>query len=46
MILRRPTFWIILLLAAGFLYAPLHGNNVSLRKILSLLPSPSFWPAI
>ena len=32
MILRRPFFWIILLIAAGFIYAPLHGNNVSLRS--------------
>jgi branched-chain amino acid transport system permease protein len=36
MILRRPTFWIILLLAAGFLY-PLLGNNVSLREDLILV---------
>jgi branched-chain amino acid transport system permease protein len=36
-ILRRPTFWIILLVAAGFVYAPLHGNNVSLREDLILI---------
>jgi branched-chain amino acid transport system permease protein len=36
MILRRPSFWIILLLAAGFLY-PLRGNNVSLREDLILV---------
>jgi branched-chain amino acid transport system permease protein len=37
MILRRPFFWIILLIAAGFVYAPLHGNNVSLREDLILI---------
>ncbi len=37
MILRRPTFWIILLVAAGFVYGPLHGNNVSLREDLILV---------
>ena len=37
MILRRPTFWIILLIAAGFIYGPLHGNNVSLREDLILI---------
>ena len=37
MILRRPFFWIILLIAAGFIYAPLHGNNVSLREDLILV---------
>ena len=37
MILRRPFFWIILLIAAGFIYAPLHGNNVSLREDLILI---------
>jgi branched-chain amino acid transport system permease protein len=37
MILRRPCFWIILLIAAGFIYAPLHGNNVSLREDLILI---------
>ena len=37
MILRRPFFWIILLVAAGFVYAPLHGNNVSLREDLILI---------
>ena len=37
MILRRPFFWIILLIAAAFVYAPLHGNNVSLREDLILI---------
>ena len=37
MILRRPFFWIILVIAAGFIYAPLHGNNVSLREDLILV---------
>ena len=37
MILRRPTFWIILLVAAGFVYGPLRGNNVSLREDLILI---------
>src|SRR5271166_119182 len=36
-IFRRPFFWIILLIAAGFVYAPLHGNNVSLREDLILV---------
>ncbi|MGD0791736.1 MAG: branched-chain amino acid ABC transporter permease [Terriglobales bacterium] len=37
MILRRPFFWIILLIAAGFIYAPLHGDNVLLREDLILM---------
>jgi branched-chain amino acid transport system permease protein len=37
MILRRPFFWIILLIAAAFIYAPLRGNNVSLREDLILI---------
>jgi len=37
MILRRPFFWIILLTAAVFIYAPLRGNNVSLREDLILI---------
>src|SRR5208282_5061742 len=37
MILRRPFFWIILIVAAGFVYAPLRGNNVSLREDLILI---------
>ncbi len=37
MILRRPTFWIILMIAAGFIFAPLHGDNVSLREDLILV---------
>lgn len=37
MILRRPFFWIILSIAALFVYAPLRGNNVSLREDLILV---------
>jgi branched-chain amino acid transport system permease protein len=37
MMLRRPFFWIIVLIAAGFIYAPLRGNNVSLREDLILI---------
>jgi len=37
MILRRPFFWIILAIAALFLYLPLHGNDVSLREDLILI---------
>jgi branched-chain amino acid transport system permease protein len=37
MILKRPFFWIILIIAALFIYAPLHGNNVSLREDLILV---------
>jgi branched-chain amino acid transport system permease protein len=37
MILRRPFFWIILIIAALFVYLPLHGNNVSLREDLILV---------
>jgi len=37
MILRRPFFWIILAIAALFLYLPLHGNDVSLREDLILV---------
>ena len=37
MILRRPFFWIILIIAALFVYAPLRGNNVSLREDLILV---------
>jgi len=36
-ILRRPFFWIILFIAALFIYAPLHGNNVPLREDLILV---------
>jgi len=36
-ICRRPFFWIILIIAALFIYAPLHGNNVSLREDLILI---------
>lgn len=37
MIFRRPFFWIILGLAALFIFWPLHGNNVSLREDLILV---------
>ena len=37
MILRRPFFYIILIIAALFVYFPLHGNNVSLREDLILV---------
>jgi branched-chain amino acid transport system permease protein len=36
-IFRRPFFWIILLITALFIYAPLRGNNVSLREDLILV---------
>jgi len=37
MILRRPFFWIILVIAAAFIYVPLHDNDVSLREDLILI---------
>jgi branched-chain amino acid transport system permease protein len=37
MILRRPFFWVILAVAALFIYLPLHGNNVTLREDLILV---------
>ena len=37
MILKRPFFWIILAIAALFIYFPLHDNNVSLREDLILV---------
>jgi len=37
MILRRPFFWIILIIAAVFIYWPLHGDNVALREDLILV---------
>ena len=37
MIFRRPFFWIIVLIAAAFIYAPLRANNVSLREDLILV---------
>jgi branched-chain amino acid transport system permease protein len=37
MMLRRPFFWIIVLIAAGFIYLPLRGDNVSLREDLILI---------
>jgi len=35
--LRRPLFWLILLLAAVFAWLPLRGNNVALREDLILV---------
>jgi branched-chain amino acid transport system permease protein len=37
MILRRPSFWLILIVAALFIYVPLHGNNVPQREDLILV---------
>jgi branched-chain amino acid transport system permease protein len=37
MILRRPLFWLILLLAALFAWLPLRANNVALREDLILV---------
>ena len=37
MILRRPLFWLILLLAAVFAWVPLRSNNVALREDLILV---------
>jgi len=37
MILRRPFFYIILIIAALFVYLPLRGNNVSMREDLILV---------
>ena len=37
MMLRRPFFWIILAIAALFLYLPLRSNDVSLREDLILI---------
>jgi branched-chain amino acid transport system permease protein len=37
MILRRPFFYIILIIAALFVYLPLRGNDVSLREDLILV---------
>jgi branched-chain amino acid transport system permease protein len=37
MILRHPSFWIILLISAAFAYAPVRGGNVSLREDLILI---------
>jgi branched-chain amino acid transport system permease protein len=37
MILKRPFFWIILIIAALFIYFPWHNNNVTLREDLILV---------
>jgi branched-chain amino acid transport system permease protein len=37
MIFRRPTFWLILLLAALFAYLPTRGNDAALREDLILV---------
>src|ERR1022692_4523173 len=37
MILRRPLFWLILLLPAIFVWLPLHANNIALREDLILV---------
>jgi len=37
MMLRRPLFWLIILLAALFAWLPQHGNNVALREDLILV---------
>lgn len=37
MIFKRPFFWIIIVIAAAFIYLPLHGNDVSLREDLILV---------
>ena len=37
MILRKPLFWLILVLAALFAWLPLHNNNISLREDLILV---------
>jgi len=37
MILRRPLFWLILVLAALFVWLPLRSNNVALREDLILV---------
>ena len=45
MILRRPFFWMILLIAALFIYVPCTATTFPCVKTLSWSPSPSFWPA-
>jgi len=37
MMLRRPLFWLIILLAVLFAWLPQHGNNVALREDLILV---------
>ncbi len=37
MILRRPLFWVILVVSALFIYLPMHGENVLLREDLVLV---------
>ncbi len=37
MTLRRPLFWLILIVSALFVYLPRHGNNVPLREDLVLV---------
>lgn len=37
MILKRPVFWLILLIAALFVYLPLRGNDAALREDLILV---------
>ncbi len=37
MILRRPFFWMILVIAALFIYLPRHGDNIVLREDLILV---------
>ena len=37
MILRRPTFWLILVLAAVFIYLPVRADDAALREDLILV---------
>ncbi len=37
MILRRPLFWMIIIVAAVFIYLPLRGNDVVMREDLILV---------
>src|SRR6516162_641442 len=37
MIFKRPTFWLVLLLAAVFVYLPMRGNDAALREDLILV---------
>jgi branched-chain amino acid transport system permease protein len=36
-LVRHPVFWLILVVAAAFVYVPLHGNNIPLREDLVLV---------
>jgi branched-chain amino acid transport system permease protein len=36
-IFKRPSFWLILLLAAVFVYLPVHGNDAALREDMILV---------